>query len=99
MRTFVIPFFYDSGSAKAKSHGFGSATLLRLPIRFLGKVAGMLHSLTTERENGFLCSTFFKIILHKKDVLAKVATALGSIPASANIVESEGRLMKQCGIK
>ncbi len=29
-------------------------------------------------------------------VIAKAATVLGSIPASSNIMESEGRQMKQC---
>jgi hypothetical protein len=36
--------------------------------------------------------------LERMAVNAKVATALGSIPASSDIVESEGRQMMQCGI-
>jgi hypothetical protein len=30
---------------------------------------------------------------------AKVATILGSLPASSDTMESEGRQMKQCGIQ
>ncbi len=32
MRTFVIPFYYGSGSAKAKLHGSGSASLVKFFI-------------------------------------------------------------------
>jgi hypothetical protein len=31
VRTFVIPFYYCSGSANAKSYGSGSATLVKGP--------------------------------------------------------------------
>ncbi len=35
-------------------------------------------------------------ITERKTANAKVATVLGSIPASSYIAESEGRQMKQC---
>jgi hypothetical protein len=36
VRTFVIPFYYGSGSAKAKSYVSGSAILLAIPVLLLG---------------------------------------------------------------
>jgi hypothetical protein len=38
----------------------------------------------------------FYSFLERLAVNAKTATVLGSIPASSDPVESEGRLMKQC---
>ncbi len=38
----------------------------------------------------------YSLVVERLTVNAEVATVLGSIPASSDTVESEGRQMKQC---
>ncbi len=66
-------------------------------VRTLASLSVNSNAFSNETyQNCFICRPSDSTVSEDAGIEAKVATVLGSIPASSDTVESEGRQMKQC---